>query len=47
MHDELTDKTDMFDALFVNQFGMKGVIVKDENNKMMLLCYPTGTTERR
>ena len=34
-------------ALYIDTFGMKGVIVTDENNKMMLLCYPTGTTERR
>ena len=47
MHDELTDKTDMSAALFVNKFGMKGVIATDENSNTVLFCYPTGTTERR
>ena len=34
-------------ALFVNKFGMKGVIATDKNSTTVLFCYPTGTTERR
>lgn len=37
----------MSSALFIDTFGMKGVIATDENSNTVLYCYPTGTTERR